>query len=187
MDAQQTTPDVQVSVGFLVTSHLAMAAVALWWAAHPDQWFLVNESDSVEPTVVLGTGVGVGVAILLASEGLQRVSAQARRLQQDLIHLFGPLHGWQLVLLVFTGVISEEMLFRGAMMESWGIVASSLIFGAVHGGLWGRWAIWSLWATAAGFAFSGAVWATGSLWSSIIAHGIVNGWTLARYKRGAMT
>ena len=29
MEAQQSTPDVQVSVGFLVTSHLAMAAVAV--------------------------------------------------------------------------------------------------------------------------------------------------------------
>ena len=178
MDAEQSNPEVQVSVGFLVGSHLVMGAVALWWGEHPEGWFEWTDS-------ALLIGLGVAAGILLASEGLQRASAHARRLQEDLTQLFGSLRWWELALLVCTGVLSEEMLFRGAMQESWGVVLSSLIFGAVHGGLWGRWAIWSLWAAGAGFAFAWTVWATGSLWAGIIAHGIVNGWTLARYKRGA--
>ena len=105
-----------------------------------------------------------------------------------------------MLLMLCTGVMAEELFFRGALLQSmesfaqsnlstgfiqdaFALIASSLIFGVVHGGLWGKYVLWSVWATGAGLVFGGLMVTTNSLWSPIIAHGIVNAfyfWSLKR-------
>jgi len=70
--------------------------------------------------------------------------------------------------------VAEELFFRGALQPVIGLLATSLIFGAVHTGpkrvfLW-----WSLWAFLVGLSFGVIFEATGVLWGPVLAHVLVN-------------
>ncbi|QIN80791.1 CPBP family intramembrane metalloprotease [Rubrobacter marinus] len=76
--------------------------------------------------------------------------------------------GRDLVGLAVLSGVGEEALFRGALQPEIGIVASSLLFGALHVGPDRRYLLWTLWAVGAGFLF-GALYAwtgvSSPLWS----------------------
>jgi membrane protease YdiL (CAAX protease family) len=68
----------------------------------------------------------------------------------------------------------EELLFRGLLVPAAGVIASSLLFGALHQVRGpGRWA-WMAWATVMGLLFGGVFVATGSLVGPMVAHAAIN-------------
>src|SRR5580700_990132 len=68
----------------------------------------------------------------------------------------------------------EELLFRGFLVPAVGVVASSVVFGALHQvrgpARWG----WMLWATVVGLVFASVFAATGSLAGPLLAHAAIN-------------
>jgi membrane protease YdiL (CAAX protease family) len=68
----------------------------------------------------------------------------------------------------------EELLFRGLLVQVVGVVASSVVFGALHQvrgtARWG----WMAWATAMGLLFGALFAATGSLVGPLVAHAGIN-------------
>jgi hypothetical protein len=69
----------------------------------------------------------------------------------------------------------EELLFRGLVLPLVGVVASSVVFGALHQirgpARWG----WMVWATVMGLLFGCVFAATGSVAGPIVAHAMING------------
>jgi membrane protease YdiL (CAAX protease family) len=87
------------------------------------------------------------------------------------------------LLLALASGLAEEMLFRGALQPSVGIVWASLIFGACHFLPRKELALWSLYAVVMGFAFGSLYEWTGHLVAPVTAHALVNGINLPRLAR----
>ncbi len=79
-----------------------------------------------------------------------------------------------ILFLALASGIAEELFFRGAMQPVFGLLVTSLIFGAVHSGpkpvfLW-----WSAWAFVMGLLFGGIFELTGVLWGPVLGHVLIN-------------
>ena len=140
------------------------------------------------PGEPLGFGLALGVAAACGTVALGLVAYGTipvfRKLSEELapVVVDGARKGDLVLLAVLSGV-GEEALFRGALQPEIGIVASSLLFGALHVGPDRRYLLWTLWAVGAGFLF-GALYAwTGGLLAPVVAHALHNGATLLLWKR----
>ena len=83
---------------------------------------------------------------------------------------------------VFSGV-GEEVFFRGAVLQEFGLVISSLLFGLTHIGPDRRYLVWTLWAVLAGFVFGAIFEVSGGLLAPVVAHAGHNAATLLLWKR----
>ena len=83
---------------------------------------------------------------------------------------------------IFSGV-GEEAFFRGAVLQEFGLVISSLLFGLAHIGPDRRYLVWTLWAILAGFVFGTIFEISGGLLAPIVAHAGHNAATLLLWKR----
>ncbi len=137
---------------------------------------------AIASSFTLGVASACGtVALGLLVHGLLPVF---RKLSEELAPLVvDGARGRDLVLLaVFSGV-GEEALFRGALQPEIGIVASSLLFGALHLGPDKRYLLWTLWAVGAGFLFGGLYGWTGGILAPVVAHALHNAATLLLWRR----
>jgi uncharacterized protein len=124
--------------------------------------------------VSLGLGVLVGTATIRATRVLVANFGWARALH---LALRPSVHGagnGVLVVAALASATAEELLFRGLLVPLVGVVASSLLFGALHQirgpARWG----WMAWATLMGLIFAGIFSVTGSLAGPIVAHAAIN-------------
>jgi CAAX protease family protein len=88
-----------------------------------------------------------------------------------------------LVLVSVLSGVGEEAFFRGALQPALGIVATSILFGALHVGPDRRYLVWTLWAIGTGFLFGLLYEWTGGLLAPITAHVLHNAATLLLWKR----
>ena len=94
----------------------------------------------------------------------------------------GSRYGDLVLISIFSGV-GEEAFFRGALLQEFGIVISSLLFGLAHIGPDRRYLVWTVWAVAAGFVFGALFEVSGGLLAPILAHAGHNAATLLLWKR----
>jgi membrane protease YdiL (CAAX protease family) len=90
--------------------------------------------------------------------------------------------GSLLLVSVFSGV-GEEVFFRGAVQQEFGLLVASVLFGVVHVGPDRRYLVWTAWAVLAGFLFGVLYDFTGGLLAPILAHAAHNAATLLLWKR----
>jgi membrane protease YdiL (CAAX protease family) len=83
---------------------------------------------------------------------------------------------------IFSG-IGEEAFFRGAVLQEFGLVVSSLLFGLAHIGPDRRYLAWTAWAVLAGFAYGALFEVSGGLLAPVVAHAGHNAVTLLLWKR----
>jgi uncharacterized protein len=167
---------VAVLVGAYAAVGAAAAGVALALGYDPlthDAWLGTRGLAAV--LVSLGFGVSLGAVTVAASRILVRRAAWARALHAALrpaVHRAGTAG---LLAIALASAVGEELLFRGLLLQLLGIVASSVIFGALHQtrgpARWG----WMGWATVMGLLFGGVFAGTGSLAGPIVGHALVNG------------
>jgi membrane protease YdiL (CAAX protease family) len=135
---------------------------------------------------LLGLCVGVVTACGTVALGvfLYRLLPVLRRISDELApRLVDGAGRANLVLVsVFSGA-GEEAFFRGALQPGLGIVATSILFGALHLGPDRRYLAWTLWAVGAGFLFGFLYERTGGLLAPITAHVLHNAVTLLLWKR----
>lgn len=159
----------------------ALAAVALIWGLvrgdadlyhHPDPWLDLGALSGALVGVALG--LAVGAAVVAATRVAVRRAAWAENLHVEFRQIFGTLSTRDV--LVFAGLssLAEELFFRGALLPSVGLVASSLVFGLLHVGPSRRFLPWTLMAIAMGFVLGGLYQATGDLVAPVIAHLLIN-------------
>ena len=136
------------------------------------------------PGLSLALGFGTAVATVALGLLAYALVPTFRGLSEELAPLLvDGTRGRDLVLLAALSGVGEEALFRGALQPEIGIVASSLLFGALHVGPDRRYLLWTLWAVGAGFLF-GALYAwTGGILAPAIAHALHNAATLLLWRR----
>ena len=144
--------------------------------APADTWLPLPEAFGgiVGHTLSCIGGVVLAVLTIRATRDFVRRWGWARALHADLRPAIrGKGNGTLLVLGIASG-LGEELFFRGLLMTTFGLVASSLAFGLLHqmrGSV--RW-IWAAWATVMGLLFGALFLATGSLLGAVVAHAAIN-------------
>lgn len=156
--------------------YLVLTIVGFLWHAvaqgHNDVWGIAG------PKTWLIAGPALGVVLGLAVVGLFRRlevrSAWVGELQREFADLLGPMEHREVLLLAMASAIGEEVLFRGAMLDAWGLVATTIAFGLLHIprrlGLWR----WTASALALGGVLGAITLATGNLGAAIVAHFVIN-------------
>ena len=174
--------------GAILVFYGLMAVAALVWGGLRGQpnVFVAYDAGVGVPTQVL-SGVAVGLPIVFFSRMSARWFDWARRLEDELRRLLGPLTGAHILALAAGSAIGEEMLFRGAMQSAIGFGATTILFGIAHvpprADLWP----WTVWALAAGALLGGIVELTGTLLGAIIAHFTINWFNLHSIVRRTVT
>jgi membrane protease YdiL (CAAX protease family) len=121
--------------------------------------------------------VAFGVVIYRLLPVLRRISDELAPLLVD------GARARDLVLVSVMSGVGEEAFFRGALQPVLGIVATSLLFGALHVGPDRKYLVWTWWAVGAGFLFGALYEWTGGLLAPATAHVLHNAATLLLWKR----
>ena len=142
--------------------------------------------DFFGTSVARGVLLGVLTAVVTVSLGLlaYRLVPLLRRISDELApRLVDGADRTSLVLVSLFSGVGEEVFFRGAVQQEFGLVAASLLFGLAHVGPDRRYLLWTAWAVVAGFVFGYLFVVTGGLLAPILAHAAHNAATLLLWKR----
>ncbi|HEY4119811.1 MAG TPA: CPBP family intramembrane glutamic endopeptidase [Byssovorax sp.] len=159
---------------------LATVAAALSFAlrdgppwSHPAPWISLPAFTASSISATLGIGTA-GVVVVGTRVAVARF-AWARRLHDELQPFARGLTSRDVIVVAVLSSLGEELLFRGLLTPTVGVVASAVIFGLVHQTRGAsRW-VWSLWACGVGVVLASIFALTGSLLGPLLAHGIING------------
>lgn len=152
----------------------ALVAIAWVWDAYRggQSGMVLHGSGTVLRDGAIG--VGSGLLVVLLSRLMHERSSRARALSYEMRRTLGPLTGFEILVYAVTSSVGEEIFFRGAMQAAIGFVATSIVFGFVHGFFVGKWILWSVFALVMGFFLGALVLATGNLLAAIAAHFTTN-------------
>ena len=124
--------------------YAALALTAFFWhGATQDTNDLWHVASTQPLTTHLGSwvlGGAVGVAIVRAFRWLEPRQPWLQALREEFRAVLGPLSGPERLVLAAASALGEELLFRGAMLDNWGLVASTVVFGLIH--VPPRWTLW---------------------------------------------
>lgn len=134
----------------------------------------------------LSLALGIMSPLVTVSLGLlaYRLLPVLRTIAEELAPrlLEGTSRGTLVLISVLSGV-GEEVFFRGAVQQEFGLMVASILFGVVHVGPDRRYLVWTVWALLAGFLFGVLYDVTGGLLAPILAHAGHNAATLLIWKR----
>lgn len=153
---------------------LALVSLGWAWLAGYDQLFWDPRRSTWLGFVLAAlAGIVLGLVVTGVSRIIERYR-WARELSRWLRSAMGPLRFIDALWLALLSGVIEELFFRGVLQRSLGLVAASLIFGAVHlppsRELWP----WPVMAAMLGLLFGVAVGWTGNLAFPIAAHVVIN-------------
>lgn len=145
------------------------------WMRGEDAWLGAWLPSTLARTVLsLLLGVTVALIAVRGTRVLVQRTAWAKRLHIELRGMVGPLSGAAIAFFAMTSGVVEELFFRGAMQPAFGLLLTSLVFGAVHVGPTRAFLPWTLWAAIMGAVFGLLYALTGSLLGPIAAHVLIN-------------
>lgn len=166
---------------------LAVLATALALAlrdgvpwVHPEPWLpeLAGREEGRVSPVGLAASALLGLTVATGIITFTRITVRrfewARRLHSELRPVARDLTLGQILVVAGLSSLGEELLFRGLLVPTTGVILAALLFGLAHQ-IKGpsRW-VWAGWATAVGLML-GAIFAlTGSLVGPLLAHAVVN-------------
>jgi membrane protease YdiL (CAAX protease family) len=134
----------------------------------------LGASGAASCLLSLGMGLIVGALIVAATPAMVHRWRWASALHVALRPVTEGARGGALFVVAAATAIGEEFFFRGLLVPWIGVVASSVVFAALHQvsgpSRWG----WMLWAGTMGVVFALLFVATGSLAGPIVAHVIIN-------------
>ena len=174
----------QLSTPMAVSFYLGMLFVAMLWSALTEPGLeLLLRAPGVRIIPWWGAGLGVGVALVLATIIAEPVFPAMRRLAEELSPVVAPFDPGRILTLAVCSGLAEEALFRGPCQHVLGYVVTSVLFALLHGGFSRRYIAWSTFALVAGLSFGLLVQAYGSVWPAVLAHIVVNAINLRRLGR----
>lgn len=159
---------------------LLVVAAALWSGL---RGFPLDFLGNSAPISLL---LGALTATVTVSSGLvlYRLVPVLRQVARELAPRLvdGADRGSLILVSLFSGV-GEEVFFRGAVQQEFGLLVASVLFGVVHVGPDRRYLVWTAWAVLAGLIFGVLYSYTGGLLAPILAHASHNAATLLLWKR----
>jgi membrane protease YdiL (CAAX protease family) len=161
--------------------YFPMALVGAGWAyASRGSFLTAPGSPWLSPNTTLAGAYGLSLALALsvATIAVTRVlvarTSWAKNLHLTLRAALGTPSTFRVIVLAVLSAVSEELLFRSAMMPVLGLVGSSVLFGLVHLSPRDTYLAWSLWAAVMGLLFGLLFQASGWLLAPIVAHALIN-------------
>jgi membrane protease YdiL (CAAX protease family) len=170
-------------VGF----YLALAIVGFGWHAVSEGSNDLWRTDLGRPAIwlLLGPLLGLlfGLLVVRAMRWLEPRHPWMGELSEEFADIFGRASRGEVIWLAASSAVGEEILFRGAMMDAWGLLPSSLVFALLH--LPPRRSLWPWTASAAilGLSLGALTLATGNLGAAVLAHFTINALNLAYITR----
>lgn len=137
-----------------------------------DGWLRAPGLASV--LVSLGLGVCLGASTIAATRAIVRHAQWGRALHAALRPAVSDRGDGMLFTLALASASAEELLFRGLLVPTTGVVVSSLVFGLLHQTRGRARLAWIAWATLMGMLFALIFKATGSLAGPLVAHAAIN-------------
>jgi membrane protease YdiL (CAAX protease family) len=125
-------------------------------------------------------GVGAGLLLLGVWAATAYFLPIARRLEEQLTAVLGPLRTGEILALALLSGFAEELFFRGAVQGSLGWAVTTLLFGLLHTGPGPALRFWTVFALVAGALFGGLMVWRGNLLAPFVAHFLVNAVNLRR-------
>lgn len=108
----------------------------------------------------------------------------ARDLEEELRRRLGVLSLSEALALALMSGFTEELFFRGAVLDAWGWIAATVLFALLHAGPGKAFRLWTVFAGVAALAFAGLTLWRGNLLPAITAHVTVNAVNLSYLARG---
>lgn len=161
--------------------YLGMAlAGALWIGVRRGVIPLALFVDTREWWLDLLLGVAAALLLLGLWKGAERAFSLARELEGHLAQALGPLTPAEVIALALLSGFAEELFFRGAVQEAFGLVPATILFALLHSGPGRALRLWTLFAAVAGLLFGLLMEWRGNLLGPMLAHALVNGVNLLR-------
>ena len=184
-EVSETTPqDLEPArfVRFGVLFYGAMALVAVVWRVglyHEPIWWLEDPAGALPANAGawwrdLGLGLGVALGVVAVSYGMTEATGWGRRMAAAMAEPLRGLGVPDALLLSSASGLAEELFFRGALQPRVGLVAASLLFGALHFAPRRDLLPWTVFAVLMGFAFGAMYEWTGNLLAPVVAHTVIN-------------
>lgn len=158
-----------LAAGGLLWARLADDRCA--WSFEPAWW---EAPPAIRLAASIASGLALGIAVVAVTPWIVERAVWARALREEMKRIIDPLTPREITGLALASGIAEEIFFRGAMQPAWGLVITSVIFGAFHLGPRGVFPAWAIWAFVMGLSFGVIFEVTGSLWGPVVAHVWIN-------------
>ncbi len=162
----------------VVTFYGAVLLVGFFWHGivedTNDVWRLDPSQDLFTVLWTPAVGVVAGLLTVQVFRILQSRMLWLGELHREFASIFGRPSNQELFLLAAASALGEEILFRGAMLDAWGLWVSSLVFALLHIpprlSLWA----WTVSALVMGVGFGLLTLLTGNLGAAVAAHFVIN-------------
>lgn len=162
----------------VATFYGAVLLVGFFWHGvtedSNDVWRLEPAQDLTTLLWTPAVGVVLGMLTVQGFRALQSRMAWLGELHREFASIFGRPSNRELVLLAAASALGEEVLFRGAMLDAWGLMVSSVVFALLHIpprlSLWP----WTVSALLMGLGFGLMTMITGNLGAAVAAHFVIN-------------
>ncbi len=162
----------------VVSFYAALMVAGFFWHAVAqdtnDVWRLDPEQGWTTLALTPLWGVAFGLATVQVFRALELRMRWLTDLHREFGAIFGRPSNGELVLLASASAVGEEILFRGAMLDAWGLWISSLVFALLHiprrMSLWP----WTLSSLVLGLALGVLTLVTGNLGPAVAAHFVIN-------------
>ncbi len=164
----------------LVAGELALGIVALVWALRSDTDIPYRVDVR---TVVLALGLTVALAILnfgffFVGRRFEFTRHVYAFFDDEIFPLLREATVVDIIILAAVAGFSEELLFRGMLQPRMGLIASSLLFGLLHGPDYKLWPF-AVWAAAVGAGFGLVYRETQNMAVPMLVHAFYDGLALA--------
>lgn len=167
--------------------YAALAVAAFFWHGASqdtnDIWHVDAAQGLDVQAATLGLGIVSGLLIVRAFRWLEPRHRWLQALRTEFRDVLGPLSSSERLVLAAASAIGEELMFRGAMLDNWGLVASTLVFGLIH--VPPRWSLWPWTASSLvlGLVLGLLTLATGNLGAAVATHFVINFLNLGHISR----
>ncbi|TPV96446.1 MAG: CPBP family intramembrane metalloprotease [Myxococcales bacterium FL481] len=166
------------AAGVVVRFYLGVALVGFVWHAvaqdSNDVWRAPPGSTGASLLTGPAIGLVMGLGVVQLFRGLELYMRWLPELHHEFRAVLGRLERTEVFILAAASALGEEILFRGAMLDAWGLSASTVVFALVHipprRNLWP----WTLSAGVLGWGLGELTLATGDLGAAVTAHFVIN-------------
>ena len=165
---------------------LGLGALAWNWIRGESAYHLLIPGTPSGLATELVFGLCFGLAVVVLSQLADRHIPIVKRLGDELKELLPPLDGGDIAIMAVMSGLGEELFFRGAMQDAWGLWVTVALFAVVHGFFIPRYLVWMAFAAIIAVALGYMVIWLGSLLAPIIAHITINYFNLHALNRGRM-
>ena len=161
-------------IGILIWLYVGLALVGLGGMYWQESFGALIPEEPILMLHHIVVGIAGGLFLILASRGLEKIVPSVATLTQGFGQMLGQFTPRHACLAAVASSLGEEIFFRGFLQSWWGVLASSVVFALLHIGPDRRFISWPFLAFGASLLLGSLMVYTGTIWASVIAHGLVN-------------